>query len=135
VETLREEAHSHMAKPECISFRCPECEHLTRDAILTGASSVLICAQCGNVTERWGLVAGDDGVCGLKPEPPEKDWAGRFIAVYPDGSRKTLDLDGHVMRPGEQIPGGPFVLDRWDVTDEPVEEGRFEIIGVLKDED
>jgi hypothetical protein len=27
------------------------------------------------------------------------------------------------------------VLEQWEVTDEPVEEGRFEIVGVLKEID
>jgi hypothetical protein len=123
-----------MPNHEQISFRCPECDYLSRDTILTGSSSVLICEQCANATEKTGLVAGKDGVFGLKPEPPEGDWAGRFIAVYPDGSTTGLDLEGHVLRPGEQVPGKPFVLKRWDVTDEPVEDGRFEIIGVLTEE-
>ena len=124
-----------MPKPEQISFRCPECNSVSRDRVLTGASSVLVCEQCGAVTERSGLVAGPDGIFGLKPEPPEDDWSGRFIALYPDGSRSDLDLGAHVLRPGERIPGRPFVLESWSVTDEPVEEGRFEIVGVLKEID
>ena len=38
---------------------------------------------------------------------------------------------------GTRSPGSQFALERWEVTDEPVEEGRFEIIGVLteKNED
>jgi hypothetical protein len=126
-----------MPKREQISFRCPECDYLGCDTILTGSSVVVICARCANVIERTGLLAGEDGIFGLKPEPPEEDWSGSFVAVYPDGSRTSVELDGHVLRPGEQVPGSQFALKRWDVTDEPVEEGRFEIIGVLteKDED
>jgi hypothetical protein len=124
-----------MPKPEKISFRCPECNSVSRDTVLTGASSVLVCEQCANVTERWGLVAGHDGIFGVKPEPPDEDWSGRFIALYPDGSRTDVELGGHVLRPGEQVPAKPFLLERWDVTDEPVEEGRFEIVGVLKEID
>ena len=121
-----------MPKPEQIRFRCPECDYLSRDTVLTGASSVVICEQCSGVAERAALVAGDDGILGLKPEVPEDDWSGRFIAVYPDGSRTAVDLGGHVLRPGERVPGNALVLDRWNVTDEPVE-GRFEIVGILKE--
>jgi hypothetical protein len=124
-----------MPKHEQISFRCSECDYLSRDTILTGVSAVLVCEQCASVIGRHELAAGDDGVFGLKPEPHEGDWAGRFIAVYPDGSRTRLDLGGHVLRPGDLVPGTPFVLERWDVTDEPAEEGRFEIIGVLTEKD
>jgi hypothetical protein len=124
-----------MPKREQISFRCPECDYLCRDTIITGSSVVLICERCANVVERTGLLAGEDGVFGLKPEPPEEDWSGSFIAVFPDGSRTGVDLEGHVLRPGEQVPGRSFALERWDVTDEPVGEGRFKIIGVLTEQD
>jgi ribosomal protein S27E len=60
-----------MPKREQISFRCPECDYLGCDTILTGSSVVVICARCANVIERTGLLAGEDGVRRLPGREPD----------------------------------------------------------------
>jgi hypothetical protein len=50
----------------------------------------------------------------------------RFLASYPDGTESDFDLGGHILRPGDELPGkGGIVLDRWDVTDIPIERGEL----------
>jgi hypothetical protein len=93
---------------------------------------VLLCQNCGESVERTSLVAGHDGIFGVRPEPPAEGWSGRFEAVFPDGTRSELDLKGRVVRLEDPLPGTDFVLEQWEVTDEPLENGLFGVVGVLR---
>jgi hypothetical protein len=110
------------------SFRCPACGVTCEDR---DDAVVLLCEGCGESVQRTSLVAGRDGIWGVRPDPPSDGWDGRFEAVFPDGGREELDLKGRVLRPGDSLPGTDFVLEEWEVTDEPVQEGLFGIVGVL----
>ena len=68
-----------------------------------------------------------------KPPPP-RSWAGRFLAIYPDGSTSDYDLTGHELRPGEALPSG-HILDRFEVSDKPVEPGKWMVVGILREPD
>lgn len=59
-------------------------------------------------------------------------WSGRFLAVYPDGTRGDYDLDGHVLAAGDELPGGGYVLDHWEVTKQPVADGKPMLVGILR---
>jgi hypothetical protein len=66
-----------------------------------------------------------------RPDPPEV-WEGKLILVYPDGTQTDMDLGGTAIRPGENVPwDAKFVLDRFEVTDTPVADGKFGVIGIL----
>jgi predicted RNA-binding Zn-ribbon protein involved in translation (DUF1610 family) len=95
--------------PEQKSFRCPECGELGDDR---DDAVVLLCASCGESVERTSLVAGHDGIYGVRPEPPNDGWSGRFEAVFPDGTRSELDLQGRLLRPEDPLPGTDFVVER-----------------------
>jgi predicted RNA-binding Zn-ribbon protein involved in translation (DUF1610 family) len=110
------------------SFRCPDCGELGDDR---DDAVVLLCENCGESAERTSLVAGHDGIYGVRPKPPA-DWSGRFEAVFPDGTRSELDLNGRLVRPEDPLPGTDFVLEQWEVTDEPLEKGLFGVVGVLR---
>jgi len=111
------------------SFRCPECGDLGDDRV---DAVVLLCENCGASVERTSLIVGHDGIHGVRPEPPPDGWSGRFEAVFPDGTRSELDLKGRVLRPGDSLPGTDFVLEQWEVTEEPRENGLFGVVGVLR---
>ena len=66
-----------------------------------------------------------------KPTPPEA-WEGRFIAIYPDGNTSDFDLAGTVIRPGDEIGDTGYILERWDVTDEPMHDGKYMAVGYLR---
>jgi hypothetical protein len=70
-----------------------------------------------------------------RPSPVSVGCVGsRFLASYPDGTESDFDLGGHILRPGDELPGkGGIVLDRWDVTDIPIERGEFGVVGILRD--
>jgi hypothetical protein len=95
-------------------------------------AAVLLCENCGKPVERTSLVAGHDGICGVRPEPPADGWGGRFEAVFPDGARSELELKGRVLRAGDSLPGTDFVLEGWEVTDHPLHKGLFGVVGVLR---
>jgi predicted RNA-binding Zn-ribbon protein involved in translation (DUF1610 family) len=110
-------------------FRCPKCGELggdRRDAV------VFLCQNCGGPVKRTSLVGGHDGIHGVKPEPPPEGWSGRFEAVFPDGTRSELDLNGRVLRPKDPLPGTDFVLEQWKVSDEPLAKGLFGVVGILR---
>jgi predicted RNA-binding Zn-ribbon protein involved in translation (DUF1610 family) len=111
------------------SFRCPECGELGDDR---DDAAVLLCENCGESVKRTSLVAGHDGIYGVRPEPPANAWSGSFEAVFPDGTRSELDLKGRVLRPEDSLPGTDFVLEQWEVTDEPLQNGLFGIVGILR---
>lgn len=64
------------------------------------------------------------------PEPPTV-WNGRFLAAYPDGTVSDYDLKGHMLRPGDELPGG-WILDQYSMTDRPVAEGKYMVVGILR---
>ena len=68
-----------------------------------------------------------------KPEPPT-EWSGEMILRYPDGQESDMDTSGSVVRPGEPFPGKPdYVLERLDVSDRPRADGRYMVIGILRE--
>jgi hypothetical protein len=68
-----------------------------------------------------------------KPEPP-KTWEGKFIAVYPDGTQSDFDLNGQMLGVGDRLADNlPFVLDRWEVSDRKAPDGRYFLVGILRD--
>ena len=68
-----------------------------------------------------------------KPEPPSA-WRGRMILVYPSGERSDMDTNGSIVRPGEPFPGKPgYVLDRLDVSDLADTDGRYMVVGILRE--
>jgi hypothetical protein len=70
-----------------------------------------------------------------KPHPPTA-WQGEFIAVYPDGTQSHFDSSGHVLRAGDRLAdNAPFVIDRWEVSDEPGPDGRHRVVGILREAD
>lgn len=70
---------------------------------------------------------------GVKPDPAADGWEGSFQAVYPDGARRRFDLNGQQLREGERLPGTNLVLERWQVSEQPAENGRFTVVGFLND--
>jgi hypothetical protein len=74
-----------------------------------------------------GAMAPEEG----KPTPPEA-WEGRFTAIYPDGNTSDFDLAGTVIRPGDEIGDTGYILERWDVTDEPMHDGKYMAVGYLR---
>ena len=74
-----------------------------------------------------GCMALEEG----RPTPPEA-WEGRFIAIYPDGSSSDFDLAGTVIRPGDEIGDTGYILERWDVTEEPMPDGKYMAVGYLR---
>jgi hypothetical protein len=67
-----------------------------------------------------------------RPSPPET-WDGPFIAKYPDGSTSDFDLMGYRITPGARIPGKNFVLERWEIAELPREDGRWMVVGILRE--
>ena len=89
-----------------------------------------MCPNCPSEVRQSELVRGMDGIYAVKPEPVTA-WSGRFLAVYPDDSQSDFDLDGTLLKVGGVLPGG-WILDRWDVTDRPVKDGRWGVVGILR---
>lgn len=85
----------------------------------------------GAGTEEPRLLSATPAADEEKPPPPTS-WAGRFLAVYPDGSTSDFDLTGHELRPGDALPSG-HILDRFEVSDKPVEPGKWMVVGILRD--
>jgi hypothetical protein len=57
-----------------------------------------------------------------------------MILVYPNGEQSDMDLNGSVARLSEPLPGKPgYVLDRFDVADKPMPDGRYMVVGILRD--
>ena len=116
-----------------VTIRCPACERLFQPLPpLRGDTRT--CFSCGHEVALTELVRGPrDGIWGVRPAPPSGAWEGSFLAIYPDGTRSDFDLSGSRLRPDQTVPGKPgFVLDRWDVTDVPVEGGHFGVVGILR---
>jgi hypothetical protein len=97
------------------SFRCPACHKLSHHEIARGATSVLLCEHCGHTVQTSALIAGDDGVSGVRPDPAGNGWESSFEAVYPNGDKRVLDLHGYTVREGEPVPGTNYLLERWEV--------------------
>ena len=121
-----------MSTPEQWQIRCPGCKRLYTDPTVRD-NVYRVCPHCRVKVEHAELIRGRDGVCAVKPEQPTA-WESRFLAIYPDGTESDFDLGGYILRPGDEIPGkGGIVLDRWDVTDIPIERGEFGVVGILRD--
>jgi hypothetical protein len=117
--------------PNQRTIRCPACDGMFQDWT-PRQRPIRSCAFCGSEVAEDKLVRGPDDVWGVRPEPLSGVWNGRVLAVYPDGSRSDLDLGGVGLRPGDRIPGKTFAIERWDVTDRPVEGGRFGVVAILR---
>lgn len=67
-----------------------------------------------------------------RPEPPN-EWSGEMLLVYPNGEQSHMDTSGSVVRPGEPFPGKTdYVLDRLEVGEEPLSDGRYMVVGILR---
>jgi hypothetical protein len=113
------------------TFRCPACDKLSEDETAGHGASVLLCEHCGHTIATHDLLEGEDGICGLRPDPGTDGWQRSFQAVYPDGAQRVFDLDGQPVQEGDALPGTRFVVKRWKVSEEPLSGGRFEVIGFL----
>lgn len=116
-----------------VTIRCPACGRLFQPLPpLQGPTR--ICTWCGHEVALADLVRGTrDDIWAVRPSPPSGAWDGSFLAVYPNGSQSDFDLGGTRLRPGQRLPGQPeFVLERWDVTDAPLADGYFAVVGVLR---
>ena len=115
-------------------FRCPSCEALSGDETAGARTAVLICENCGDAVHTSDLIAGSDGVFGIRPDPENDGWCSSFWAVYPDGARELFDSNDEPLRQGDALPGTRFCIDRWQLSEEPVQ-GRFDVVAILKEND
>jgi hypothetical protein len=67
-----------------------------------------------------------------RPSPPET-WDGTFIAKYPDGSTSDFDLMGFKLSPGDRVPGKNYELERWEIAEQPREDGTWTVVGILRE--
>ncbi|HEX2272437.1 MAG TPA: hypothetical protein VHG90_01005 [Acidimicrobiales bacterium] len=115
-----------------MTYLCPSCE-LTSVLFEPGTKDPVICPRCGAEIPRGDLVAGRDGVYAVRPAEAPEEWGGTIFLRYPDGSTSDLDPSGDVIRPGWRHPNGRHVLERFELTEAPIREGKFGVVGVLRD--
>jgi hypothetical protein len=69
-----------------------------------------------------------------KPDVPTA-WDGDFLAAYPDGHTSHFSWRaGDILRPGDALPSG-HVIERFDVSDRPMEDGKWMVVAVLREPD
>jgi hypothetical protein len=59
-----------------------------------------------------------------------------LLLVFPNGDQSEFDTGSAIVRPGERFPGKPgYVLDRLDLSDKPMPDGRYVVVGILRERD
>ncbi len=68
----------------------------------------------------------------VRPAPPSI-WSGEFVAVWPEGPASDY-TGGDPLRPGDVVieDGRSYVLDRWEVSERPDEDGKYSVRGIFR---